>query len=329
MTARSSHAAGVHAGHLLVLEALWAARLGIVVLDGELRVVGATEAVCELLGYRKSELLGRSVAELVHRDDRGWAQTELELLIARGIERIRREVRLIAPDQSEIWSELNVRCFDTDRTAGSVVAVAILEDARDRALREHELRRFADTDPLTDLFNRRRFTAELERHLAWGARYGARGSLLLLDIDRLKTINDTYGHLAGDNVIRTTASVLRSHSRASDLVARLGGDEFAMLLPAADANQAATVASVLTGAAASTHVEPVPMPLTLSVGITTIDQASSVDVLMEQAERALYAIKHAGGDGYRVRREQPLPPPVHAFDPRRRQNKGSRAVSNR
>ena len=152
----------------------------------------------------------------------------------------------------------------------------MLEDASDRRERESELRRLADTDPLTELFNRRRFAAELNRHLARAERYGQRGSLLLVDVDRLKSINDRAGHLAGDNAIITTATLLRSHLRSSDVVARIGGDEFAILLPDAGPAQAATVAQALLRGAVATDSGPgATIRLTLSIGITPIEPDGS------------------------------------------------------
>jgi len=279
--------------------ALTAARLGVIVLDCDGRVVHVTEPASELLDRSASQLIGQSIAELVHVDDRGWIQMEFELLSAGASERIRREVRLVNAQRDEVWGELNVRRF-CPPGGGPVCAVAILEDARDRPLREHELRRFAETDPLTALLNRRRFASELDRHVAWSARYGARGALLVLDIDGLKAINDTHGHLAGDQAITAAASVLRAHSRASDVVARLGGDEFAVLLPSAGVEQAAAVAISLIGAIASSVGNGPHAAITVSVGIAAVNESGDPADLCARADRAMYEVKRSGGNGYAI-----------------------------
>jgi diguanylate cyclase (GGDEF)-like protein len=178
----------------------------------------------------------------------------------------------------------------------------MLEDASDRRLRERELRRLADTDPLTQLHNRRGFSAELERHLARGDRYGEHSAVLVLDIDGLKTINDTHGHLAGDNTIIDTATLLRNTLRGTDVVARMGGDEFAVLLPAASAEQAVAVARALLHSAGGRPRAAGALQATLSIGIATSSEtASDTATLLEDADQAMYEVKRAGGNGYAMR----------------------------
>jgi len=96
----------------------------------------------------------------------------------------------------------------------------------------------ASRDPLTGLFNRRRLEEELSSHLAASRRYGTTGALLVLDLDHFKPINDTFGHQAGDLVLRAVGEILRTATREADVPARLGGDEFVVLLPHADATGA-------------------------------------------------------------------------------------------
>jgi diguanylate cyclase (GGDEF)-like protein len=93
-----------------------------------------------------------------------------------------------------------------------------------------ELQASADTDFLLDIPNRRGFERELNRSIAFIKRYHARGALIVLDVDRLKPINDTYGHAAGDHVLKAVVGILLDQVRSSDLIGRLGGDEFALLL---------------------------------------------------------------------------------------------------
>jgi diguanylate cyclase (GGDEF)-like protein/PAS domain S-box-containing protein len=281
--------------------AIDAGQFGFVLLGEDARICGANGPACALLGHGRSELVGRGLTEFVHPDDRGWSTSQIELLLGGVTRHLRQELRLLAEGDADVWIELNVRPV-RDLGDASVYAVAMLEDASDRRARESELRRLADTDPLTELFNRRRFAAELGRHLARAERYGTRGSLLFVDVDRLKSINDRAGHLAGDNAIITTATLLRTHLRASDVVARIGGDEFAVLLPDAGPVQAATVAQALLRGAAAESGPGALVRITLSIGITPVaPDGIDMATLFERADAALYDVKRSGGNGYRTR----------------------------
>ncbi len=296
-----------HRSPELLANAIEGSRFGIVLLQHDGRVLHANQPACDLLDRDEEELLDRALAEFVHADDRGWAEPQIQLLLAGAVDRIRQEIRLLRADGGEAWSELNARTVNAG-SENEVRAVVLLEDANDRPLRERDLQRLADTDPLTELLNRRRFAAELDRQLAWTARYGARGALLVLDIDGLKAINDEHGHLAGDLAIQEIANVLRARTRSSDTVARLGGDEFAVLLPAASAEQAMELARGLLDALQIRENEISPVPLTVSIGITSVIDASDATTLFEQADTALYRAKRSGGNSYAIEPSQDVIP---------------------
>lgn len=119
-------------------------------------------------------------------------------------------------------------------TAASIEAKSTIRRLKTQLARAQariaELQASADTDFLLDILNRRGFERELQRSIAYIKRYHARGALIVLDVDRLKPINDAFGHTAGDEVLRAIAATLLGQVRASDVVGRLGGDEFAVLL---------------------------------------------------------------------------------------------------
>ena len=163
-----------------------------------------------------------------------------------------------------------------------------------------ELRHLADHDPLTGLLNRRRFEQELARHLAHVRRYGPEGAALVLDLDRFKPVNDTFGHAAGDRLLARVAHVLRERLRATDLVARLGGDEFAILLPRVDAAGAAAVARSLVETVRAEALTADAGGVTVSVGVIAFDaHAPSVpEGVLAAADIAMYDAKSGGGDGW-------------------------------
>jgi diguanylate cyclase (GGDEF)-like protein len=152
----------------------------------------------------------------------------------------------------------------------------------------------ATTDELTGVNNRRRFGEDLNLHAALAARHGLPLSLIMLDVDHFKQYNDTYGHLAGDDVLRTIATILRTEVREHDLVARYGGEEFVLLLPSTGPEAATEVAERLRKAISKGTWNMVQ--LTASFGVATTDPSHMITVeeLIAQADEALYYSKNAG-----------------------------------
>jgi two-component system cell cycle response regulator len=157
-----------------------------------------------------------------------------------------------------------------------------------------ELERRAARDPLTGLANRRALDDSLDRELSRARRDGASLSLVLLDIDHFKAINDERGHLVGDEVLSTVARTLAETVRDMDLVARYGGEEFVVLLPATALEDAVGTAERLRLAVSG---QQAAAPVTVSAGVATFpDQAPSGAELLVLADRALYEAKRAGRD---------------------------------
>ena len=156
-----------------------------------------------------------------------------------------------------------------------------------------ELEAKVDIDPLLDLFNRRGFERELKRALAYVTRYGARAAVVYLDLDGLKPLNDTYGHAAGDAVLKAVAAALTRAVRASDTVARLGGDEFAVLLWNLGAADAAAKTAALESviAAAQVALNGAVLSVGASAGYTLIKLDDDAAAVLARADHAMYARK--------------------------------------
>ncbi|HVW47699.1 MAG TPA: diguanylate cyclase [Solirubrobacterales bacterium] len=173
-----------------------------------------------------------------------------------------------------------------------------------REERMRQLQREADEDSLSGLRTRRRFEEEVRAAMARSRRDGTTGALLMLDLDRFKSVNDSYGHPAGDKLIREVAAVLRKRTREGDILGRLGGDEFAIALPSCRPDEANVVAEAIVEAVRDHRPDEEEIEsVTCSVGVATfggVGSMMSYATLVSEADTAMYAAKDAGGDGFRV-----------------------------
>jgi diguanylate cyclase (GGDEF)-like protein len=181
--------------------------------------------------------------------------------------------------------------------------------------------RIARTDPLTGLANRRHFDEQLARIIGESLKYGAPASLIVADVDHFKAVNDTYGHEAGDEVLKAVAAIFMSCVRAEDVCARYGGEEIAILLPETTVARAQEVAERVRRAIELklVHHNENAIPVTTSFGVAGYPESTAIrDGLFPAADRALYEAK-AGGRN-RVQVAAPAPPepdqPVVAGGPR-------------
>jgi diguanylate cyclase (GGDEF)-like protein len=174
-----------------------------------------------------------------------------------------------------------------------------------RAQRENRvLGDFATRDPLTGLANRRALTTHLDQWTAWAARYGHPVTLLLVDVDRFKTVNDSHGHLTGDSVLRAVGAALAGAVRGADFAARYGGDEFAIIAPelgTSDAEALAVRVLEAVRAIAVTGADGAVVRTTVSIGLGVLNGPADsppgpADRLLAAADRSLYAAKQAGRD---------------------------------
>jgi len=175
-----------------------------------------------------------------------------------------------------------------------------------------QLEGLAVTDGLTEVYNHRYFMNLIGEKFEASNKQSAPISLLMIDIDHFKALNDNHGHMTGDLVLRDVAQILKSSSRQADIVARYGGEEFAIILPETDSNQAEEVAEEIR-----TAVESYRFPngnealrVTVSIGIGTKDGGiDSVDRLISSADKALYIAKSAGRNRF-VFGKKIHPPPI-------------------
>jgi len=182
----------------------------------------------------------------------------------------------------------------------AVTAAIALENARLFA----ETQRLAAIDPLLGIYNRRQFfqlaRAELER----AKRHRQPFTVIMLDVDHFKQVNDTYGHLAGDQVLCEVAARCRATLRATDLLGRYGGEEFVILLPGTAGTEAVEVASrlreVIESAPFATDEGPITVTTSLGATVWRVAEDTRLDTLLDRADQALYEAKHAGRNCVRL-----------------------------
>jgi len=195
------------------------------------------------------------------------------------------------PIQSEPAIEAALRKLEAEDRKVVLDALAGAEKT------EAELRYLADHDSLTGLLDRRRFRAELDSYVSFTARYGGQGSVMIIDIDGLKGVNDSFGHHAGDNLLRQVARIMRERVRATDIVARLSGDEFAVLMPQTDTAGALQLGEDLRAQVADSAPQaPEAKGATISVGITMFGGKRDVgaEAVLVAADQAMYRAKEEG-----------------------------------
>jgi two-component system, cell cycle response regulator len=178
--------------------------------------------------------------------------------------------------------------------------------ALDNALTLQRAEALSVTDDLTQLYNSRYLNQVLRREAKRASRSGRPLSLLFIDLDGFKAVNDTHGHLAGSQALVEAAGVIRGSARETDVVARFGGDEFALILPDTGSEGAAAVGDRVRERVADQAFlagEGLEIHLTVSVGVATLpDVAASAEELIKAADGAMYRVKESGKDGVFIAR---------------------------
>jgi diguanylate cyclase (GGDEF)-like protein/PAS domain S-box-containing protein len=261
-------------------------------------------AATRMFGYTLSQAIGASAATLIPEQSAPTYDRLMQAALA-GEAVPPFEATLVRSDGGVLEVSLSLSPLPSAREEVDVVSV-IARDNTERKRLEHQLRQLAEHDGLTGLFNRHRFDLELERVVANAARFGESAVLLLLDIDDFKYVNDTLGHGAGDELLRSVTALVRERLRATDVLARVGGDEFALLLPRSGAAEARRVAADLVQITRE-HALMIggnPVRATVSIGAVAFHgtDATAEEVLIA-VDRAMYEAKEQGRDRFVIRED--------------------------
>ncbi|GAC1616817.1 MAG: hypothetical protein NVS4B13_10440 [Candidatus Elarobacter sp.] len=238
-----------------------------------------------------------SILTLVPAEDRATVQHEFARLLDGRTPSVRIETRVRRPTNEETWCEITAVAMRQGLPDAAILL--LINDVTERRRREVRLRQLAERDPLTGLHNRRSFMHALRERLGALDRRARRGggqwTLLLIDLDGFKEVNDTCGHAAGDAVLVAVASAIRDRTRMDDTVGRLGGDEFAVLFRSVEYADATAIGEQIIEriATAAQGVAGTP-PVTASIGIARLRSGRNADATLDAADRAMYRAKRAG-----------------------------------
>lgn len=270
-------------------------------LDRDLRFTYINGADERMRGYVREEVIGRNFKEIItpagypivdQAMQRRLKHTNRES--GKGAESF--EVEMFCKDGSLVWVEINSTPIH-DKSGQIVGYIGVTRDATQRHKTHERLREQTIRDPLTGLFNRRFLDESMERELSRAKRDNLPLALAMIDIDRFKNLNDTYGHQAGDEVLKRLGKLIQNGARSADLPCRYGGEEFLLVLPNMTLERAAERAQQWRTAFADEKIRfgGTTLSATFSVGVAAYpEHGNSSDVLIRAADQALYTAKGSG-----------------------------------
>lgn len=264
---------------------------------GEILSINRTGAA--MLGYEADELLGESAAKLVHPEDQRTVFAYLDKQFTEPAPDQSIEYRKLRKDGSIFWAHLRAT-LDPDLNAARLLVLC--RDITERRRLEEQLAHQAMHDTLTSLINRREFERRLHRVLSAQAESRDEHVLCYLDLDQFKIVNDTCGHMAGDELLRQVAALLQGQMRSRDTLARLGGDEFAVLMEYCSMGRAVRLAEKIRAALDDFvfHWRSHRFSIGVSIGLLPIRAGLGVADVITRADAACYIAKRLGGNGIHV-----------------------------
>ena len=263
------------------------------IVDSDHRILRVNKATSDRLGISFEDAIGRRCYEIHHGVTERPETCPVATAKLEATEIGPREIVMEPLDRVFLVSVSPL----SDETGRATRFVHVARDITEQKRLEERLRELATSDSLTGLANRRHFLELARQELMRAERYGRDISLLIMDIDHFKRVNDTFGHEMGDRVLKAVADVSRESLRNIDILARVGGEEFAALLPHTALEQAASVAERVRLAVADKAVLAGRGPLHVTISIGVSEAASSsldLDSFLRCADEALYAAKRAG-----------------------------------
>ena len=274
----------------------------VAVVDEDGTITHEASSAWHVLGYRTKDMVGRRLSDFVPPEQISSLRIYLDLLLAERGAEITVELRIRHADGS--WREFEVVGKNLLHDPAIKGLVVNLRDVSERKRLMAELERLSETDDLTDTLNRRGFLKLADREFERTRRMGLPLTVVMIDIDHFKGINDAFGHAAGDLVLAMIADRCRRGIRNVDILARFGGEEFIILLTDTPAEAARAIISRLREEIAASRITTIKgeIGVTASFGLATIDPNSlDLETAIRLADEALYEAKNAGRDCIKIR----------------------------
>lgn len=253
-------------------------------INNEFRQVN--EKLCQILGYDQKQLSNLSVESLVMNDDLKAYKLKKNQLISDEIDDFTLEIRFIKYDQSIIWANITFSKIDLETLSVPYIMI-VVEDITERKQIEKEMHYLNYHDQLTEVYNRRFYEEELKR---LDTRRNLPISLVVVDANGLKLINDAFGHIHGDAMLKKIASILKDECRSDDIVARIGGDEFVVLLLKTSQEDAQSIVDRIHKRLESLTVKNAPVSISAGISTKTEAHQKMVDIFSD-AEAKMYRRK--------------------------------------
>jgi diguanylate cyclase (GGDEF)-like protein/PAS domain S-box-containing protein len=265
--------------------------VAIVGLDGRFLLVN--QKLADIVGYPKEQLVDLTFQEITHPDDLDADLAQVDALVAGEIDSYEMEKRYYTREGRLIWVLL-AAAIVRDEDGAPRHFISQIQDISTRKRLEAHTYELANRDAITSLYNRRRFEEELRRQIGRCREEGESAALLLLDLDRFKNVNDSDGHVAGDQLIRSVGRALDDRIDEPDVAARIGGDEFAVILRDIDLAQARAVAEDLRLAITAADTD---RSCTASLGLCRLHgDVPDAETCFRAVDRAMYRAKGQGRD---------------------------------
>jgi diguanylate cyclase (GGDEF)-like protein/PAS domain S-box-containing protein len=270
---------------------LQSSTLAIIAADLDLRIKYCNAVAEKFFSCRADEVIGCTIMG-THAEEKAWYsrfETAIETVRKEG------EYKYVVEQKGKggtriIESRISGIMDNENKLIGFML---IAEDITERRRMEEELKRLSEIDPLTNIYNRRKFYALLSDEIERSERYERPLSFMMLDIDYFKRVNDTYGHDVGDRVLVTVADIVNKIIRKIDAFARLGGEEFAIIVPETEIEGSKALAEKIRKGIEGFSFNGVG-EITISIGVTEFKRDDTVDSLLKRADDALYICKDRG-----------------------------------
>lgn len=272
--------------------------IGIALLSEKGNFLQFNNALCNVLGYSKKELLKTNIQHIAHSDEAENFNYFLKEMLEDKLKIYQKDQRYIHKNGDIIWVRMN---FSMIRMKKNSYFIAQFQNITNEKQAEEQLRHLAYHDPLTGLANRNRFEEQMQEILAFARRHRSGFALVMLDLDHFKIINDTIGHDAGDLLLQIIAERVKSAVRMTDIIARVGGDEFVVVIT--DITKVDSIANIVQKILDSL-LKPILIKgheiyITTSIGISVYPyDGHDLQILMKNADLALYRSKELGRNNY-------------------------------